>query len=528
MFQRVNSAGLWGIDGMIVSVEADVHDGLPGFVMTGNLSRETREGQERVRTALKNGGFRLKPKKITINLSPADARKEGTTYDLAMAAAVMGAFGILDGSGLEDGMLVGELGLNGEVKPVRGMLSLVMAAKEAGLRRCFLPRDNAAEGSAVQGMEIIPVDSIQEFIHMVTEPGEIPRFYGRAWEEFGEASQDTSDVDFSELNGQAVLRRATEVAVAGRHNILYIGPAGSGKTMAARRIPTILPALSQEESIEITKIYSICGLLPKDTPLITRRPFRSPHHTITPTALTGGGAVPRPGELSLASGGVLFLDELPEFAARTIEILRQPLEDRMVTVSRIYGSYIFPANVMVAAAMNPCPCGFYPDRSRCRCSTWQIKQYIGKISKPILDRMDVTVEAAPVTYEEFRRQGRNESSAVIRSRVTKARQIQTARFAGRIGDTAPRAEKAKGKDCQRVRFNGEMGAKEIEAFCPLGPEEESYLEQIYQRMNISVRGCHKILKVARTIADLAGEENIKKIHLGEAVSYRSLEEKYWG
>ncbi len=537
MFQKINSAGLWGIDGMLVSVEADVHDGLPGFIMTGNLSRETREAQERVRTALKNGGFRLGPKKITINLSPADIRKEGTTYDLAMAAAVLGAFGILEASCLRDGMVVGELGLNGEVKPVRGMLSLVSAAKEAGLKRCFLPKDNAMEGSAIQGMEIIPVESIQEFAHMLMNPGSIQGFFGQAWEDLEEKAWDAYDVDFTDLNGQAVLRRATEVAVAGRHNILYIGPAGSGKTMAARRIPTILPALSQEESLEISKIYSICGLLPKDTPLITRRPFRSPHHTITPTALTGGGAVPKPGEISLASGGVLFLDELPEFAAKSIEILRQPLEDRLVTVSRIYGSYVFPANVMVASAMNPCPCGFYPDRSRCRCSTRQIKQYIGRISKPILDRMDVTVEAAPVTYQEFRQHGRNESSAAIRSRVMEARRIQAARFAGGVAGTEGDScsgnfgKEMEGKGSRKgrhVRFNGEMGVKEIEAFCRLQPEEESYLEQIYQKMNISVRGCHKILKVARTIADLAGEEEIHKAHLCEAVSYRSMEEKYWG
>lgn len=352
MFQKVNSAGLWGMDGVLISVEADVHEGLPGFVMTGNLSRETREGQERVRTALKNGGFRLGPKKVTINLAPADIRKEGTSYDLAMAAAVLGAFGIIDASCLEDGMLVGELGLDGEVKPVRGMLSLVSAAKEGKLKRCFLPRENAAEGSAIQGMEIIPVSNIRELVQLVEHPERIQGFFGKPWEELEADLGQAYDVDFSELNGQQILRRATEVAVAGRHNILYIGPAGSGKTMAARRIPTILPALSQEESLEISKIYSICGLLPKDTPLLTRRPFRSPHHTITPTALAGGGAVPRPGEISLASGGVLFLDELPEFASKSIEILRQPLEDRKVTVSRLYGSYTFPANVMVAAAMN--------------------------------------------------------------------------------------------------------------------------------------------------------------------------------
>lgn len=509
MFQKVTSAGIWGIDGFLVSVEADIHDGLPGFLLTGNLAQETREAQERVRIALKNAGIRLPPKKITVNLSPADIRKDGTAYDLAIAAAVLGAFGIFPDDLLRDALVAGELGLNGEVKPVRGVLSFVSAARDGGRKRCFLPRENALEGSIVTGIEIIPVDSIQELTGMLQDPKRISILNGDAWRKLEENTEniaDTYSVDFSELNGQPLVRRATEIAVAGRHNILYIGSAGTGKTMAAKRIPTIMPPLGREESIQLSKIYSISGLLPPETPLMTRRPFRSPHHTITPTALAGGGLIPRPGEISLASSGVLFLDELPEFSGKSIEILRQPLEDRVVTVSRLYGSCVFPANTMLAAAANPCPCGFYPDRTRCCCSPGQIRRYIGKISKPILDRIDITVEAAPITYDEFRRTNRNESSAQIRERVIHAHQLQ--------------------KERQGL-FNGEMGAREIEQYCTLSPPEEEYLRFVYQNMKLSARACHKILKVARTVADLEGSEQISKVHLCEAISYRSLEEKYW-
>ena len=521
-----------------MSVEADVHDGLPAFQMTGNLSQETREGQERVRTALKNAGFRLPAKKIIVNLSPADIRKDGTAYDLAVGAAVLGAFGLLDPDMFSDSLLLGELGLDGVVKPVKGVLPIVASAREQGIRRCFLPRENAREGSLVEGIAIIPVDSMKQLADMLAPGSWAPvrsfteaasggaagaragvgaggaagaRAGGDSGEAYDEAYDAGYDVDFADLNGQQLIRRATEIAVAGRHNILYIGPAGSGKTMAAMRIPTIMPPLSREESIEISKIYSICGLLPPKTPLIRARPFRSPHHTITPAALAGGGASPRPGEISLASGGVLFLDELPEFSGKAIEILRQPLEEREVRISRLHRAGTFPADTVLAAACNPCPCGFYPDRSRCRCSEGQVKRYLGRISRPILDRIDITVEAAPVSYEELRRKGQNESSAQIRSRVIRVQKLQAERFAGR----------------ESIRFNGDMGAKEIEEFCRLDQESEEYLQEIYERLKLSARGCHKVLKVARTIADLDGAEQIGRIHLCEAAGYRSLENKYW-
>lgn len=511
LFQKVYSAGVWGISGFLVSVEADVHDGLPGFQMTGNLSQETREGQERVRTALKNAGFRLPAKKIIINLSPADVRKEGTAYDLAVGAAVLGAFGLLDPDLLTASLILGELGLDGMVKPVRGVLPIVASAREKGIRRCFLPEENAMEGRLVDGVQIIPVNSMKQLADML-DPAAFQKLdcFGHPGG-LKDGEKEDYDVDFSDLNGQQLLRRATEIAVAGRHNILYIGPAGSGKTMAAMRIPTIMPPLSREESMEISKIYSICGLLPPRSPLIRTRPFRSPHHTITPAALAGGGASPRPGEISLASGGVLFLDELPEFSGKAIEILRQPLEEREVRISRLHRLCTFPADTVLAAACNPCPCGFYPDRSRCRCSEWQVKRYLGRISKPILDRIDITVEAAPVSYEELRKKGENESSAQIRSRVIRVQKLQEERFAGR----------------EKIRFNGDMGAREIEEFCRLDQEGEEYLKEIYEKLHLSARGCHKVLKVARTIADLDGEGQIRRIHLCEAAGYRSLENKYW-
>ena len=502
----------------MVSVEAAIHDGMPGFHMTGYLSQETREAQERVRTALRNAGFRLPAKKVVVNLSPADVRKEGTAYDLAVAAAVLGALGQLPSDAFRDAMVIGELGLDGRVKGVRGVLSLTAAARQRGLKRCFLPRENAAEGEIEGGIQIIPAESIQQLAEICKNQRKLDTLgFSREdealWKKTMEEKEDAEvnyDVDFSEVNGQPLLRRATEIAVAGRHNILYIGPAGSGKTMAAKRIPTIMPPLSREESVKISKIYSICGLLPPQSPLIRSRPFRNPHHTITPGALAGGGAYPKPGEISLASGGVLFLDELPEFSGKAIEILRQPLEEKEVRISRLHQVCTFPADTVLAAACNPCPCGFYPG-PRCTCSPWQIKRYIGRISRPILDRIDITVEASPVSYEEFRGEHENESSARIRERVIRVKEIQEKRFL-----SSP-----------KIRYNGEMGVKEIRQYCRLDQKGESYLQEIYQKLQLSARGCHKILKVARTIADLEGKREIDRIHLWEAAGYRSLEEKYW-
>ena len=494
-----------------MAVEADVSDGLPGFFISGQLASEVKESQDRVRTALRNSGFRLPAKKITVNLSPAGVRKGGTAYDLPIAVAILGAFRMVRTDLLGESLVIGELGLDGRVKPVSGVLSLAAMARERGFKRCFLPVENVEEGMVVEGLDMVGVESLSHMAeilksHTPIEPCRMPR------EKLRDAKEPDYGLDYREVNGQKVLRRAAEVAAAGLHGLLITGSAGTGKTMIAKRIPTILPALSREENIEISRIYSICGLLPPGRPLLSERPFRSPHHTITAKALAGGGVPPRPGELSLASGGVLFLDELPHFGRSSIEILRQPLEERRVTVTRVSGSYEFPADFMLVAAMNLCPCGFYPDRSRCNCSENQIKQYLGHISRPVLERFDICTEAVPVTFQEMDLPGRdNEDSASIRRRVEKARAVQDKRFAG-----------------TKIRFNSRMGIREVEYYCLLSPEERSFAEKVYESGRLSARRYHKALKVARTIADLAESRDIKREHLAEAFGYGMLEERIWG
>ncbi|MCD8082477.1 MAG: YifB family Mg chelatase-like AAA ATPase [Clostridiales bacterium] len=509
MFSRAYGGGILGIEGYVVHVEADVSDGLPQFHMVGYLSSEVKEAEERVRTAIRNSGFRLPPKRVTVNLSPADIRKEGTGCDLAVAAAVLASYGFVDQELLGKSAFLGELGLDGSVGPVQGVLPMVMAMREMGIQFCFLAAENACEGLAVEGIRIVKVQSLAALADLLNHPLEV-------CPEATEKTPQTEDepaysVDFADVSGQKLLLRATEVAVAGMHNILYIGPPGSGKSMVARRIPTIMPELSREEQLEVSKVYSICGMLPSGHALMRARPFRSPHHTVSPQAMTGGGRIPKPGEISLASRGVLFLDELPEFERRTLEILRQPLEDHKVIVARVHGTFQFPAHFMLAAAMNPCPCGYYPDRSRCSCNMGQVKKYLGKISRPLLDRIDICAEAAPVTYRELSEKAENESSGVIRERVERVREIQQRRFAG-----------------SGIYFNSEMGNREVAQYCVLGTKEHGFLEQIYRELGLSARGCHKILKVARTIADMEGSEAIRNGHLAEAVGYRDLEGRYWG
>ena len=509
MFSKVYSAGLSGIDGYLVQVEVDVSSGLPGFSMVGVLASEVREAQDRVRTALRNCEYQLPSRKVTVNLSPAGIRKGGTGFDFPIAVGVLAAFGIVETRGLQGAVLAGELGLDGSLKPIRGILSIVSAARDAGLKRCFLPERNVMEGRAIPGMEIVGVKDIREMVRLLGHPETI-RGEGYPPPSLLEEEEESYGIDYADVNGQLLLRRATEIAVSGRHNILYIGPAGTGKTMVAQRIPTIMPALSIEEKLEISKVYSICGMLPQSASLINRRPFRSPHHSISPFALTGGGSNPKPGEISLASRGVLFLDEFPEFQKRAIEILRQPLDEHVVTVSRVKGSCQFPADFMLAAAMNPCSCGHYPDRNRCHCTDAQIKRYLGKISKPILDRIDICVEAAPLQYEELKAPGRNEDSKTIRERVERVRRIQEKRF-----------------EQEPIYFNSEMSGADIRKYCRLSSEDESFFKRLYQTMGLSARAYSKILKVARTIADMDGSGDIAHEHLCEAIGYRSLEEKYW-
>ncbi len=510
MFCKVYSGGLHGVEGYITEVEADVGNGLPGLSMVGYLAAEVREAGDRVRTAIKNSGFHLSPMKITVNLSPADIRKGGTAFDLPIALSILGAYNMIDLGVCRDCAFLGELGLDGSLKGIKGVLPLVLTFKEKGIKKVFVPPDNLAEALAVDEIETVTASSLREVAGLLRSRETLNAAVVTAVPQ-KEGPPDTYSTDFSEINGQSAMRRATEVAVAGRHNLLYIGPPGSGKSMMASRIPTIMPALSREESMEISKIYSICGLLPPGSALMRSRPFRAPHHTITIQALIGGGNFPKPGEVSLSSRGVLFLDELPEFKRETLEILRQPLEERKVTVSRVNYSCTFPADFMLVAAANPCPCGHYPDRNICSCNEAQIRRYLGKISRPLLDRIDICVEAAPVTYQDIKGNPCNESSADIRKRVEAARDIQQFRFRQ-----------------SRIFFNSEMGNRDIKKFCVLGDKEDAYFRQVFAGMRLSARGYTRILKVARTIADLAGSEDIKLPHLSEAVAYRGLEERYWG
>ena len=510
MFSKINSIYLRGMEGKNVTVEADVSDGLPGLILVGYLASEVREGGDRVRTAIKNLGLSLPPKKITINLSPADFRKEGTGFDLAIAAAILSAYGGFRAKDLKDAVLFGELGLDGTVRGIPGVMALTDQARESGFKRVFLPVENVKEASVIGGMELYGIRDLRHLLAVLS--GKLP-MQAESTINMDELqnSMNRYEVDFSELSGQPLLRRAAEVAAAGKHNLLIVGPAGAGKTMLAKRMPTIMPGLDIAESIEISKIYSVSHLLTDKEPLIRIRPFRAPHHTVSVQALTGGGRRPKPGEISLATGGILFLDEFPEFSRAALETLRQPLEEREVTVSRVEASVTYPANFQLVAAMNPCPCGHFPDRSRCRCTDGQITRYLQKVSGPMLDRIDICVEAAPITYGDIKSSGNNESSREIRARVEQARKIQRERFAG-----------------ENVRCNGEMSGRHIRKFCGLGREEEKFMEEIFEKLALSARMHDRILKVARTTADLAEEEKIRLADLCEAVSYVKSRDKFWG
>lgn len=490
-----------------VVIEVDMSEGLPVLDMVGLLNSEVKEAKERVRTAIKNAGITIPPKRITINLSPADIRKEGGAFDLPIALGILCSMGKLTPVfDLDKTIVVGELSLSGNVKPIRGAIAIASSARDKGYERIIVPGENGPEASVVQGIEVISVENLNQMIEVINGNVEahIERFN---IEDFYKGQNDNSGninrMDFDEVNGQEGLKRAAMIAAAGRHNLLIVGSPGSGKTMVAERIPTILPRPLIEECIEITKIHSIAGELDGKS-IMTHRPFRSPHHTVTPKAMTGGGYNVKPGEITLAHKGVLFLDEMAEYDREALEVLRQPLESRKLTINRISGTYEFPADIMLVAATNPCRCGYYPDRRKCKCTEHDVRKYMSRISGPILNRIDIMVGATEISVDMLQKNEKNISSEDMKKKVEAARMIQMERYKGTT-----------------IGFNSNLSSKDVKKYCYLGAGEKKLLREALEKLNVSPRAYYKIIKVARTIADIDGSNNIEGRHLAEALGYRT-------